>query len=978
MSVTSDRPQPEANDANAKFSTRHCPQCGGAIRGRAVDGLCARCLVQLAGAECEGDEASCNARRIGSLPSQFGRYTIRRKLGQGAMGVVYLAKDVELGRLVAIKLPLFGRSSEAAIVERFQREIRAAAAIQHPNICPIYDVGQVDGSLFMTMAFIEGRPLSRVLDEQVSLSVNQAVSLVRKLALALHAAHQRGIVHRDLKPANIMIDGRGEPIIMDFGLARRRDADDARVTADGALIGTPAYMSPEQVAGIEATQSSDIYSLGVILYELVAGQLPFDGEVVPLLNKISHEVPMPPSSHRADVPNGCDLICLKALAKETEDRFVSADEFARVLTRFLVQGDVVSDEGTSEPSSRAASRAAKPELKARQQDRLLFATGGITVVITLLLLAVFAYPPNTVSVTSAVSGDGEKTSLPVGDASATLTPIEPKAVEEKEDIVVNYVLGRYLCFTERDWPRGLRYLARGADEPLKRLAQQDLDAGSESGERVASSMLAIADAWAEYSEAQTLTSSRVAANERARFWYERSVDGLEASDRKRVATWLGLERDEGSQPLSEQAENGSVASLGVATTESFDPAAIEARLDAASVTTQNSIENVSPSVAASSLLTAFEQRCVNSLHDIGVRRQQMLAEMKQLVTQRDVSLPQSHLKASADYSQLTRLGEELAEDIRQVNLRQGELLRMRALSDNDANRRSMEFQLTGIRRERTIAMQRYDGLVIEAKGKRQELVDLSSEMKAVNEQIMDWSARADALMEEAFWSLEPTGSLSSDAYQELSVLLTRWLQTTEVHPAVLSLRALAYCYCGQLERAVVDSGNAVRIDPSFPLGIAVGGYVRFREGGVGEGISEMSRAVRLNGKRPAGYLLRGLSYRSRGSEAVARQDFERVVALAEHAAMGQAMLALQLAASRDKSVRDGPRSLLAAQRACQLSGYESWSCLAALATAHAESGDFAAAVEAQAKACSLASKGQRPLCEQWLKRFEASQLGGLD
>lgn len=977
MSVTSDRTEPETNSGNADSRTCHCPQCGGAIAGRAVDGLCARCLMQLAGDGFENDDANVAAPETSRPPEQFGRYTIRRKLGQGAMGIVYLAKDVELGRLVAIKLPLFGRSSEAAVVERFQREIRAAAAIQHPNICPIYDVGQIDGSLFMTMAFIEGRPLSRALDEQTSLSVNQAVSLVRKLALALHAAHQRGVVHRDLKPANIMIDRRGEPIIMDFGLARRRDSDDARLTASGAIVGTPAYMSAEQVAGIEATEASDVYSLGVILYELVAGRLPFEGELVPLLNKIAHESPAPPSTYCQDAPKTIDAICLRALAKDPEERFASAEEMARELTRFLVQGDSSTPESvpaTAARRSSGASQAAKTELKSDQQTRILIATAGATAVVTLVLLAAFAYFTNRTTANLAVPDDAFNGVTEGADSSVDLAPIGKPDVGEKEDIVVNYVLGRYLCFTERDWPRGLRYLARGADEKLKQLAIQDLAAAKADPERGASPMLAIADAWAEFAEEQTLASTKVASTERAKTWYELSLPTLGAANRERVETWLQVADGSARQPAT--ADSSTEAAVAAANVHTYEPFEIDPKLPPLDLSAPESpgadIASTPDNVAAKSL-SRFEQRCLKSLNGIGLQRQEMLAEMKQLLNQRDALLPQSHLKAAADYAQLLRLGEETTEEIRRINLRQGELLRMSALSENEANRRTMEFQLAGVRRERALAMQRYDRLALEAKGKRQELSELSDKMKAVNKRIIDWSDRAEELIDEAFWSLEPTGSLSHEAYQEMSVLLTRWLQTTEIHSAVIALRSLANCHCGQLEQAAVDAEEAVRLDPSFVLATAVRGYVRSCEGGAGEGIAEISRAVRLDGRQPACYLLRGLAYRARGSDALARSDFERVTALASEAATGHAMLALQLASSRDKSTLNGAAAITAAERACLLSDHESWICLAALAAARAEVGEFDEAIIAQERACSLASPRQRPSCELQLQLFQSGQ-----
>ncbi|MBW3541107.1 MAG: serine/threonine protein kinase, partial [Planctomycetes bacterium] len=196
---------------------------------------------------------------------QFGRYLILRELGQGAMGAVYLARDSKLDRDVALKIPKLSAFDEVEAIERFRREARAAATLRHPHICPVYDVGEIDGVHYLSMAYIDGCPLSQY--DHAALGQQRVAEIIYQLALALEEAHRHGVLHRDLKPENVMVDGRGEPIIMDFGLARRSDPEGAeRITHTGVLVGTPAYMSPEQVdeelGGIDA--QSDVYSLGVV------------------------------------------------------------------------------------------------------------------------------------------------------------------------------------------------------------------------------------------------------------------------------------------------------------------------------------------------------------------------------------------------------------------------------------------------------------------------------------------------------------------------------------------------------------------------------------------------------------------------------------------------------------------------------------------------------------------------------------------
>ena len=212
------------------------------------------------------------------------------------MGTVYLAEDTQLERQVALKTPHFTEDPTGEQMERFFREARAAGNLRHPNICPIYDFGQIDGKHYISMAYIEGRPLSAFIQPDKPQTERQILIVIRKLALALQEAHDHGIVHRDLKPANIMVDKKGEPIIMDFGLARqaRRD-EDVRLTQTGNILGTPAFMSPEQVDGEpdKIGPPTDQYSLGVILYELLTGKLPFRGSVMAVMGQILTKEPVP-------------------------------------------------------------------------------------------------------------------------------------------------------------------------------------------------------------------------------------------------------------------------------------------------------------------------------------------------------------------------------------------------------------------------------------------------------------------------------------------------------------------------------------------------------------------------------------------------------------------------------------------------------------------------------------------------------------
>src|SRR5579862_6774169 len=283
------------------------------------------------------------------LSGRFGRYRIERILGQGAMGTVYLAEDTQLHRQVALKTPQFEEDAVDEILERFYREARLAATLRHSHICPVYDVGELDGIHYITMAYIEGRPLSDFVKPNVPQSEQQILIVVGKIAQALQEAHENGIVHRDLKPSNIMIDRRGEPVIMDFGLAwQARSGEDTRLTQTGMIVGSPAYMSPEQVEGEpdKIGPAADQYGLGVILYELLTGKVPFNGSLATIMGQILTKKPQPPSQIRTGLDPRIDAVCLKMMAKSPSDRFRSLLEVAVELAKIVRQ-----------PASRASTRS---------------------------------------------------------------------------------------------------------------------------------------------------------------------------------------------------------------------------------------------------------------------------------------------------------------------------------------------------------------------------------------------------------------------------------------------------------------------------------------------------------------------------------------------------------------------------------------------------------------------------------------------
>ena len=323
-----------------------CKSCGQKFPLQSMDGVSGtpsvdssqRARATMLGQESiAGEPAPPLPRPQGETPAQVGRFQIRQCLGWGTFGTVYRAYDPQLDREVALKVPKPEVLDRPGRVERFLREGRAAARLRHPHIIPVFEAGQDGKNYYIASAFIEGSSLAgAIVAEEKGLDIRRAVRIVRALAEAVAYAHEQGIVHRDIKPANVMLDQKDQPLLMDFGLAARAE-DQEKLTQDGAVLGTPAYMAPEQAGGQkgEAQPAGDQYALGSVLYELLTGHPPYEGLPVIVLHNVINTPIQRPRELRKDLPLDLEAICLKALAKKPEDRYPGCQDLADALGAWL-------------------------------------------------------------------------------------------------------------------------------------------------------------------------------------------------------------------------------------------------------------------------------------------------------------------------------------------------------------------------------------------------------------------------------------------------------------------------------------------------------------------------------------------------------------------------------------------------------------------------------------------------------------------
>jgi beta-lactam-binding protein with PASTA domain/predicted Ser/Thr protein kinase len=278
-----------------------------------------------------------------------GRYRVLHRLGAGGMADVYLAKDQQLDREVALKLLHRRFAEDPGFVERFRREAQAAASLQHPNVVSVFDRGTVEGTYYIAMEYLPGRTLKRLIREEAPLETNRAIDLTVQMLKAARFAHRRGVIHRDLKPHNVIVDDNDHVKVTDFGIARAGASD---MTETGSIMGTAQYLSPEQAQGHAVSAPSDLYSIGIVLYEMLTGRVPFDGESpVSIALKHVSEAPVPPSQINPEIPSALEQVVMWALNKDPADRPADADQFIMALEQ--VRDALAAPPGETTASMRA-------------------------------------------------------------------------------------------------------------------------------------------------------------------------------------------------------------------------------------------------------------------------------------------------------------------------------------------------------------------------------------------------------------------------------------------------------------------------------------------------------------------------------------------------------------------------------------------------------------------------------------------------
>ena len=416
------------------LSTLHCPRCGASLNDYSVEGLCARCLAGLYLATdtvppAEYGQASMGAMSIEELSPRFPQLDILEFLGRGGMGVVYKVRQKSLGRLAALKLLAPERVADPKFAQRFVQEAQALAALNHPNIVTIYDFGQAGEFYYLLMEFVDGANLRQAMNAR-RFAPEQALAVVPPICEALQYAHDHGVVHRDVKPENLLLDKAGRGKIADFGVAKMFGSSFSDMSAaESQLAGTPQYMAPEQLLQSAADHRADIYSLGVVLYEMLTGELP------------DHR--LQPPSRRMHVDIGIDAIVLRALDKSPELRFSTATEFRTQIEALIKRSQksaMTSSPPVADPAVTpqvATPHATTPNVvkpRARSSSRILLFVAGFAALFG--TISIF-YPPGAKTNRSATSTGRSGAQPPEKNASSTPIVVAPATDALKPGLTEN-------------------------------------------------------------------------------------------------------------------------------------------------------------------------------------------------------------------------------------------------------------------------------------------------------------------------------------------------------------------------------------------------------------------------------------------------------------------------------------------------------------------------------------------------------------
>ncbi|MFN2594769.1 MAG: Stk1 family PASTA domain-containing Ser/Thr kinase, partial [Actinomycetota bacterium] len=391
-----------------------------------------------------------------------GRYAVIERVGTGGMAEVYKARDELLGREVAVKVLHERYARDRAFVERFKREAQSAANLNHPNVVSLYDYGSDGDTYYIVMEFIDGRSLADVIAQEGPLQPERAAEIASEVAQALQRAHAAGLVHRDIKPSNVMITSGGQTKVTDFGIARALGTDSEQtMTQTGMVIGTAAYLSPEQAQGAPVDERSDVYALGVVLYEMLAGRPPFQGDT-PLAVAYKHvrETAEPPSSLNSVVPAALDAVTMKALAKNRDNRYSSAGEMNDDLQRFLSGGRVqatplMATQTMVQTPATGTQVMRTTEMYESEPSR---SRTGLYILITLLVLGLIAV--GVYFLASSLLGQGKGVTVP---------NLVGKTLSDAQDILSNENLHSTI---ER----------KNSTKPVDTVLKQDPTAGADAHE----------------------------------------------------------------------------------------------------------------------------------------------------------------------------------------------------------------------------------------------------------------------------------------------------------------------------------------------------------------------------------------------------------------------------------------------------------------------------------------------------------------